>query len=140
MSFVGSYTHSLDAKNRIFIPSKFRDELGDVFYITRKSDAYLTIYTAEDWEVFADKIAKLPESDAEELQDYIFGNTEKCTLDASGRVIFGNNLLGLVGIKKNIVFVGSGHQIRVWPEETWIERESTRNHEKMRDIMRRYNL
>ena len=39
MSFVGSYTHSMDAKKRVFIPSKFRDDLGEEFYITRKFDA-----------------------------------------------------------------------------------------------------
>ena len=49
MSFVGSYSHSMDAKKRVFIPSKFRDDLGEEFYITRKFDAYLSIYTAEDW-------------------------------------------------------------------------------------------
>ena len=52
MSFVGSFKHSLDAKKRVFIPAKFREELGDEFYITRKFDTYLSIYTAEDWEVY----------------------------------------------------------------------------------------
>ena len=50
MSFVGSFKHSLDAKKRVFIPAKFREELGEEFYITRKFDTYLSIYTAEDWE------------------------------------------------------------------------------------------
>ena len=52
MSFVGSFNHSLDAKNRVFIPSKFRDELGKEFYITRKFDTYLSVYTAEEWEAY----------------------------------------------------------------------------------------
>ena len=41
MSFVGSYTHTIDAKNRVFIPAKYREELGEEFYITRKFDGYL---------------------------------------------------------------------------------------------------
>ena len=64
MSFVGTYNHSLDSKKRVFVPSKFREELGNEFYITRKFDAYLSIYTAEDWEAYVDKISKLPEADA----------------------------------------------------------------------------
>ena len=62
MSFVGSYSHSLDAKNRVFIPSKYRDELGEVFYITRKFDTYLSIYTADNWNAYIEKIEKIPES------------------------------------------------------------------------------
>ena len=79
MSFVGSYTHSLDTKKRVFIPSKFREELGEEFYITRKFAAYLSIYTAEEWEIFVDKISKLPEADAEDIQDFFLGAAQKCT-------------------------------------------------------------
>ena len=73
MSFVGSYNHSLDTKKRVFIPAKFRDELGDTFYITRKFDAYLSVYTAEGWDAYLEKIEKLPESVAAEIQDFILG-------------------------------------------------------------------
>ena len=77
MSFVSSFKHSLDAKNRVFIPAKFREELGDEFYITRKFDTYLSIYTAEDWEVYVDKIQKLPETEALEVQDFLLGIAQK---------------------------------------------------------------
>jgi len=68
MSFVGSYSHSLDAKKRVFIPSKYREDLGETFYITRKFDSYLSIYTAEDWDAYIEKIEKLPESIGAEIQ------------------------------------------------------------------------
>ena len=140
MSFVGSYTHSLDSKKRVFIPSKFRDELGEEFYITRKFDAYLSIYTAEDWEAYVDKISKLPEADAEEFQDFILGAAQKCVPDSNGRIILDEELANHAGILKNVVFVGAGRQIRVWAEETWSEREKTRDLAKMREIMRQYGL
>ena len=142
MSFVGSYTHSMDAKKRVFIPSKFRDDLGEEFYITRKFDAYLSIYTAEDWEAYVDKISKLPEADAEEFQDFILGAAQKCIPDASGRIILDDRLMEHAKIDKNenMVFVGAGKQIRIWSEKLWNERESSRNYEKMRDIMRQYGL
>ncbi len=140
MSFVSSYTHSLDAKNRVFVPAKFRDELGGEFYITRKFDAYLSIYTAEDWEAYVDKISKLPEADADEFQDFILGAAQKCVPDANGRIILDEKLIKHAKIEKNIVFVGAGKQIRVWAEEVWNEREKNRDYDKMREIMRQYGL
>ena len=140
MSFVGSYNHSLDAKKRVFIPAKFRDELGDTFYITRKFDAYLSVYTAEGWDAYLEKIEKLPESVAAEIQDFILGGAQKCTIDTSGRIIIDDRLLRHAKINKNVVFVGAGRQIRVWAEELWEEREQTRDFEKMRQILGEYGL
>ena len=140
MSFVGSYSHSLDTKKRVFIPSKFREDLGDEFYITRKFGQYLSIYTADDWAAYVEKIERLPESDAEEIQDYILGAAQKCVPDSNGRIILEDRLIKHAGIDKNIVFVGAGKQIRVWAEEAWSEREQQRDYDKMRDIMRQYGL
>lgn len=140
MSFVGSYKHSLDAKNRVFIPSKFREELGDEFYITRKFDTYLSIYTAEEWQAYVEKIEKLPESEAVEIQDFLLGAAQKCVPDSSGRIILDDQLAAHAGINKNIVFVGVGKQIRIWAEEVWAEREQSRDFSKMREIMKMYGL
>ena len=73
MSFVGSYTHSLDSKKRVFVPAKFREDLGDKFFITRKLDTYLSIYTEEEWTAYLQKLEKLPESVAAEVQEFILG-------------------------------------------------------------------
>jgi MraZ protein len=140
MSFVGSYKHSLDTKKRVFIPSKFREELGEEFYITRKFDTYLSIYTSEDWQAYVERIEKLPESEAVEIQDFLLGAAQKCVPDASGRIILDESLAEHAGITKNVVFVGAGKQIRLWAEEIWSEREKTRDLSKMREIMRQYGL
>lgn len=140
MSFVGSYSHALDAKKRVFVPAKFREELGDVFYITRKFDTYLSIYTSDDWDAYLEKIEKLPESIAAEIQDFILGGAQKCTLDNSGRIIIEDKLLKHASIQKNVVFVGAGKQIRVWAEELWEEREQNRDFAKMREVLREFGL
>ena len=142
MSFVGWYKHSLDAKGRVFIPSKFREELGDEFYITRKFDRFLSIYTAEDWAVYVEKIEKLPESDAMDLQEFLLGAAQKCVPDANGRIILNDELAEYAEINKNIVFVGVGKVIRIWAEDKWIERERerTNNPEKIRAKMSEYGL
>ena len=140
MSFVGSYTHSLDAKKRVFIPAKFREELGEEFYITRKLDAYLSVYTAEDWEAYVDKISKLPEVQAAQLQELLLSRAQKCTPDSSGRIILDEKLMKHAQITKGVVFVGMGSQINIWAEEVWAEREGRRDTERLRAIMARYGL
>ena len=140
MSFVGSFPHSLDAKKRVFIPAKFREELGAEFYITRKFDPYLSIYTAEEWDEFVTLISSLPESEAAELQDYLLGAAQKCTPDSNGRIILDEKLMKHAGISKNVVFVGAGKQIKIWSEETWNERESKRDPASIRELMRKYGL
>ena len=140
VSFVGSFPHSLDAKKRVFIPSKYRDELGSEFYITKKFDPYLSIYTAKDWEEYSAKISDLPEAEAYHLQEYILGSAQKCTPDSSGRVIIDEKLLKHASIKKNVVFVGAGKQIKIWAEELWTERDSTRDLENIKNLMIKYGL
>ena len=65
---------------------------------------------------------------------------QKCVPDSNGRIILDDRLLRHAKIDKNIAFVGSGKQIRVWAEEIWNEREQNRNYDKMREIMRQYGL
>ena len=134
-----SFAHLLDGDGKIQLYVS-RDDLGEEFYITRKFDAYLSIYTAEDWEAYVDKISKLPEADAEEFQDFILGAAQKCTPDSNGRIILDERLMKHAKINKSMVFVGTGKQIRIWSEELWNEREQNRNYDKMREIMRQYGL
>lgn len=138
--FVGSYSHSLDAKKRVFIPAKYREELGDTFYITRKFDVYLSVYTADEWEAYTEKLEKLPESVAGDIQDFILGGAQKCTPDSNGRIIIEDRLLKHAKITKNIVFVGSGRTIKIWAEENWEDREENRDFTAIRETMKEFGL
>ena len=140
MSFVGTFTHTLDAKKRVFIPSKFREELGAEFYITRKFDPYLSVYTAKDWEEYVERISSLPEADAAELQDFILGAAQKCVIDASGRIVLEERLMKHAKIDKNILFMGAGKQIKIWAEEVFNERENNRDLGYIRSLMSTYKL
>jgi MraZ protein len=141
MTFVGSYTHSIDAKKRVFIPSKFREDLGEEFYITRKLDSYLSLYTVEAWERLLNTLSQLPEADADELQDFLLGAAQRCVPDASGRIILDDKLLKHAKIDKNLVFVGAGRdQIKIWSEELWNEREQNYNYDNIRQKMKEFRL
>ena len=140
MSFVGWYSHTLDTKNRVFIPAKFRDELGDEFYITRKFDKFLSIQTAEAWEAYLKKLEAIPETEAVQVLDFILGAAQKCVPDASGRIVLDEKLIKRAKINKSIVFVGNGNQIRIWAEELWNEQEENRDLEAIRATMKLYGL
>ena len=140
MSFVGWYSHTLDAKNRVFIPAKFREELGDEFYITRKFDKFLSIQTAKAWEEYLKKLENIPETEAVQVLDFILGAAQKCVPDASGRIVLDEKLIKHAEINKSIVFVGNGNQIRIWAEELWNEQEENRDLEAIRATMKLYGL
>ena len=140
MSFVGWYSHTLDAKNRVFIPAKFREELGDEFYITRKFDKFLSIQTAKAWDEFLKKLENIPETEAVQVLDFILGAAQKCVPDASGRIVLDEKLIKHAQINKSIVFVGNGNQIRIWAEELWNEQEENRDLDAIRATMKQYGL
>ncbi len=140
MFYVGSYKHALDAKNRLFIPAKFREHLGNGFFITRKFEPCLSIYSSEEWEKYAEKIAALPDSVSEDIQDFIFSNTIYVEPDGNGRVVLSNDLIQYAGIDKNVVIVGAGKQIKIWAEDKWNQRESNRDYDHMKAVMAEYGL
>ena len=119
--FIGEYYHNLDAKGRIIIPAKFRDELNGTFILTRGLDGCLTIYSTEKWEKIFEEINKLPET-KKATRQYIRMLTAKaceCTLDNQGRILIPANLSGSVNITKECVVVGANSHVEIWDKATW---------------------
>ena len=119
--FIGEYYHNLDAKGRIIIPAKFRDELNGTFILTRGLDGCLTIYSTEKWEKIFEEINKLPET-KKATRQYIrmlTANACECTLDNQGRILITANLSGSVNITKECVVVGANSHVEIWDKATW---------------------
>ena len=119
--FIGEYYHNLDAKGRIIIPAKFRDELNGTFILTRGLDGCLTIYSTEIWEKIFEEINKLPET-KKATRQYIrmlTANACECTLDNQGRILIPANLSGSVNITKECVVVGANSHVEIWDKATW---------------------
>ena len=119
--FIGEYYHNLDAKGRIIIPAKFRDELNGTFILTRGLDGCLTIYSTEKWEKIFEEINKLPETKKATRQYIIMltANACECTLDNQGRILIPANLSGSVNITKECVVVGANSHVEIWDKATW---------------------
>lgn len=114
---VDHFTHSLDAKNRVFFPAKFREDLGEAFIITFNVDRGLSAYSLSEWEVFMDKLRSLPKTQVKDITRFFCGNAIKATPDKQGRVMLTKELLEFAGIKESITFVGCGDRVELWPAE-----------------------
>lgn len=140
MAFFSSYTYSLDTKKRILVPNKFRDELGDTFYVTRGLEKCLVVYTEEEWNLFLAKLKGIPSTTSEVAMEYFMSAAQKCTPDASGRILLEDKLINYAKIGKNAVFVGAGNIIKIWSEELWIEREANRDCDAIFRLLQQHGL
>lgn len=119
--FIGEYAHSIDAKGRIMIPSKYRSKLGDRFILTKGLDHCLFIYTLEEWSKFEEKLRNLPFSskDARQFTRFFLSGAEECEMDTQGRILIPQNLREHANLTKEIVSIGVSNRIEIWSAETW---------------------
>ncbi|MDR7870090.1 MAG: division/cell wall cluster transcriptional repressor MraZ [Tissierellaceae bacterium] len=119
--FIGEYQHSLDSKGRIIIPSKFRDELGYEFVITKGLDNCLFVYPKEEWKVLEDKLKSLPltNKDARAFIRFFFSGASESILDKQGRVVIPPNLREHSKIDKDAVIIGVSTRLEIWSKENW---------------------
>ncbi|MGI6737435.1 MAG: division/cell wall cluster transcriptional repressor MraZ [Anaerovoracaceae bacterium] len=119
--FMGTYHNSIDAKNRMIIPAKYRDELGLRCVISRGFDQCLYIYPMEAWEAFAEKLMQLPKADARarSFVRHCLGNSEECEIDRQGRVTIPAPLRDYGHLEKELVTIGNGEKIEIWSRSEW---------------------
>ena len=118
---MGEHHHNIDEKNRIVIPSKFRNELGVEFVITRGLDECLFIYPMEEWIKITDKLGTLPftQKDARKFTRFFMSGADICLLDASGRVSITSPLVEYAGLTKECVIIGARDHLEIWNETAW---------------------
>ena len=119
--FIGEYQHNLDAKGRIIVPSKFRDELHTTFILTRGLDGCLTIYSLKQWEKMFEEVDKLPTTKkaARQYVRMLTSTATECTLDSQGRIIIPSFLSKPVNIEKECIVIGANDHIEIWDKATW---------------------
>lgn len=139
--FMGTYEHGLDAKGRVIIPAKLRDELGESFVVTLGLDGCLFAYPMKEWESFIEKLSGLPGTkDARTLQRAFMSNAAPCEVDKQGRALIPAKLRNAVGLEKDIVFVGVLSKIEIWSKERWEENENYENIDDIAEHMSEFGL
>jgi MraZ protein len=126
MAFRGHYEHSLDAKHRLSIPSKFRDAFSEGLVLSKDTDACITVSSPEAHEtrVRGALAGQNPlGSQYKRIQRYFQGNSFEMELDSAGRVILPSPLLAHAGIEKEVIVAGVDDHLELWSSEGWIEQQ-----------------
>ena len=118
---IGEYLHTIDQKNRLSVPSKFRKELGKRVVVARGLDTCLFLYPLEEWKILADRLAKLPWGKADTrsfVRTMIAGATD-IELDALGRILLPDYLKVYGALKETAMVVGLYNRVEIWNPELW---------------------
>lgn len=119
--FLGEFTHKLDSKNRIMIPSEFRDDLSNNFYITKGPEKSLVIYTEEEFIKQSERLDMLEVQNKKNraIKRLFFSSTVKASLDKQGRVLLNKNLRDYSEIKEEAMIIGNNSTIELWDRANW---------------------
>lgn len=119
--FIGEFNHSMDPKGRISMPSKFRDELGETFYITKGLDNCLFVFPLDEWQLFEEKLKALPmtNKNARAFVRLFFSGASECAFDKQGRILIPQPLRDHAGIDREAVIIGTGTRVEIWSQNGW---------------------
>lgn len=119
--FMGEFKHSIDAKGRLIIPAKFREQLGSDFVITRGLDGCLFGYPMSEWRVLEENLKKLPlnKRDARSFVRFFYSAATESDFDKQGRINVPKTLREHAALDKKCVIVGVSNRIEIWAEERW---------------------
>lgn len=121
--FIGEYSYTIDAKKRLTVPPKFRKILGEKAVITRGLDNCLFLYSQKDWEEQAEKLSKLPlsQADARGFARIMLAGAMETDIDSLGRILIPDYLKEYAKFDKKIIVAGLYNRIEIWSEEKWEE-------------------
>ena len=115
-----NFRHNVDAKNRLFVPAKYREELGDTFVVSQSIRGnYLKIYSHAEWEKYIAPIKLLPRKTSEEALRFLIGHSTEVSPDGQGRIILPPAMLKFASIVKETVIIGCGDYAEIWAEELY---------------------
>lgn len=130
---MGEYNHTIDAKGRVIVPSKFRETLGDEFVVTKGLDGCLFVYDMHEWAVFEEKLKSLPitNKDARAFVRFFLAGAASVEVDKQGRILLPGSLRDFAALVRDVVLIGVGSRIEIWGRERW---EGTASFEDMDTI------
>lgn len=121
--FMGEYNHTIDTKGRLIIPSKFREQLGDEFIVTKGLDGCLFVFSKNEWQIFEEKLRSLPlmQKSVRKFTRFFVAGATMCELDKQGRILLPQTLREFAGLEKDVVLSGNLNRIEIWSKENWTE-------------------
>ena len=118
---LGEYTHNLDTKGRVAIPSKFRDAVMGGAIITRGLDNCLFVFAQKEWQSLAEKLMALPlaQANSRAFVRLMLAGAMDVNLDNQGRILIPDYLRQYAGLKKEVIVAGLYNRMEIWDAETW---------------------
>ena len=132
--FMGEYNHTVDAKGRLIVPSKFREQLGAEFVVTKGLDGCLFVYPTEEWQSIEEKFRNISmtSKDARKFSRFFFAGAASLELDKQGRILLPPVLREYADLQKDVVLVGVLNRVEIWDKERWLE--NTYDEDEMDEI------
>lgn len=136
--FIGEYSHTIDNKRRLAIPSRFRAELGKKAVITRGLDSCLFVFPGKEWSVLAKKLGTLPlgQSDARGFIRLMLSGAMDAELDSLGRILVPDYLKEYASLKKRVIVTGVFNRLEIWDGMLW-RRYKGRSEKEIGDMAER---
>lgn len=119
--FMGEYNHTIDAKGRLIVPSKFREKLGDEFVVTKGLDDCLFVYPLDEWAAIEQAFRKVPLTNkkARDFVRFFFAGAASCEIDRQGRILLPPSLRAYAGLEKEVVSAGVLNRVEIWDKAKW---------------------
>lgn len=126
---IGEYEHSLDAKGRLILPAKIREDMGDKFIVTKGLDGCLFGFSQNEWTNFEEKLKTLPltNKNARDFVRFFLSGATECEIDKQGRFLIAGNLREYANLEKDAIIIGVGTRIEIWNREKWKSYNSDEN-------------
>ena len=132
---IGEYRHNTDAKGRVIVPAKFREDLGECFYITKGLDGCLFVFPPDEWAKLQEKIGSMPVSKTRGLQRFFFSGAAEVQPDKQGRVLIPQILRDYAKLKKDVTFIGASSRAEIWDTQNWMDFNSSLTEENIAEVM-----
>ncbi len=135
--FMGEYNHTIDAKGRLIVPSRFREKLGDEFVVTKGLDDCLFVYPLEEWANIEEAFRKVPLTNkkARDFVRFFFAGAASCEVDKQGRILIPPSLRAYAGLEKEIVSAGVLNRVEIWDKEKWAHSSEIGDMDEIADYM-----
>lgn len=126
---IGEYEHSLDAKGRLIMPAKIREDIGEKFIVTKGLDGCLFGFSQNEWANFEEKLKTLPltNKNARDFVRFFLSGATECEIDKQGRFLIAGNLREYGAMEKEVVIIGVGTRIEIWNKDKWKTYNSDEN-------------
>lgn len=137
---LGQFDYSLDAKGRVFIPSKLRDELGETFVIAKSMDPCIAIYSYDKWEAYISKLSTLPQTRARAINRFFLSSAIEASSDTQGRVVIAQPLREYAQLEKEVTIIGVGDHAEIWNADKYREYMDEQSVENMTEILMEFGF